>query len=152
MRVSRWYCATAQMTFSLLPDCLAARLSGSLDEVERAVVAAESVGVAAAVRNLRCEQVELPAAQRWLHRRRRGVRAAVLSLMTALPGRLGSEPELVAMRGVLGTERALVALREVGSGLLQSLPPPLGLRPHRAAGAQAKRSHQHETGPDSPGS
>lgn len=139
------------MTFSLLPDCLAARLSGSLDEVEQAVVAAESVGVAAAVRNLR-EQVELPAAQRWLARRRRGVRAAVLALMTALPGRLGTEPELLAVRGVLGTERALVALRGVGAGLLRSLPPPLGLRPAGAAVAEGKRSCQHETGPDPPGS
>ena len=46
----------------MLPDCLAARMRGSLDEIEQAVVLAESVGVAAAVRDLRREQVELPAA------------------------------------------------------------------------------------------
>jgi len=138
------------MSFSLLPDCLASRLRGSLDEVEEVVVAAESMGVAAAVRDLRGEQVELPAAQRWLWRRRRGVSTALLALVTALPGQLGSVPELLAVRGVLGSERALLALRAVGAGLLHSLPPPLGLRPATAAVAEGGRSYQHETGPDPP--
>jgi hypothetical protein len=94
MRVARWYCPQAQQTFSLLPDCLAARLGGSLDEVERAVVAAETAGVEAAAQALRIEQSELPGAVRWLRRRRRGVGAAVLALVTAMPGRLGNVPEL----------------------------------------------------------
>lgn len=129
--MARWYCPTAGETFSLLPDCLAARLSGSLDEVEGAVVAAESVGFSAAAKDLRLTQGELPAAQRWLARRRRGVRAAVLALMTALPGQLGSEPEVLALRRVLCTERALVALRGIGADadLLRFLPAPVGLRP-----------------------
>jgi hypothetical protein len=33
-RVARWYCREGHCTFSLLPDCLAARLSGTLAEVE----------------------------------------------------------------------------------------------------------------------
>ncbi|MFZ0788621.1 MAG: hypothetical protein WAM94_03245 [Chromatiaceae bacterium] len=33
-RIARWYCPTGPRTFSLLPDCLAARLSGTLSEVE----------------------------------------------------------------------------------------------------------------------
>ena len=152
MRVARWYCRTARESFSLLPDCLAARIGGSVDGVEEAVVSAETMGVAAAVQNLRSEQVELPAAQRWLFRRRRGVRAALLALVTALPGQLGAVPELLAVRDVLGTERALVALRGVGAELLGALPPPLGLRPRRAAVAEGERAFQHETGPDPPGS
>ncbi|MEJ2325895.1 MAG: hypothetical protein P8Y25_03330 [Chromatiaceae bacterium] len=32
-RVARWYCREGRCTFSLLPDCLAARLSGTLSEV-----------------------------------------------------------------------------------------------------------------------
>lgn len=151
MRVARWYCRTARETFSLLPDCLAARMRGSLDEVEEVVVRAESLGVAAAVRDLRSEQVELPAAQRWLVRRRRGVRAALLALVTALPGQLGTVAELRVVRDVLGTERALVALRGIGADLLGALPPPLGLRPRRAAVAESERAFQHETGPDPPG-
>lgn len=150
MRVARWYCPRAQMTFSLLPDCLAARLCGSLDEVEHAVVAAESVGVEAAAQALRVEQVELPAALRWLRRRRRGVRAALLALVTALPGRLGTVPEVRALRVVLGTERALVSVRGIGADLLHVLPPPLGLRPPQARGAEGERTFQHETGPDPP--
>jgi hypothetical protein len=35
--VARWYCRKAHQTFSLLPDCLAARLSGALVEVETVV-------------------------------------------------------------------------------------------------------------------
>ena len=129
LRVARWYCPTAGETFSLLPDCAAARLSGSLDEVERVVVAAETVGVGAAAAELRLTEVELPAARRWLARRRRGVQAAVLALMTALPGRLGREPKILALRRVLSTERALVALRGIGADLLSVLPAPVGLRP-----------------------
>ena len=40
-RVARWYCPEGHRTFSLLPDCLAARLSGTLSEVEAVVRAAE---------------------------------------------------------------------------------------------------------------
>jgi hypothetical protein len=151
MRVARWYCPQAQETFSLLPDCLAARLSGSLDEVERAVVAVETSGVEAAAQALRIEQSELPGAVRWLRRRRRGVRSAVLALVTAMPGGpLGAVPELRAVRQVLGTERALVALRGIGAEQLHALPPPLGFLPLRRARPDHETSGQHETGPDPP--
>lgn len=138
------------MTFSLLPDCLSSRLSGSLDEAERAVVAAESSGVEAAAQALRVEEVELPGALRWLRRRRRGVRAAMLALVTALPGRLGTVAEVRAIRSVLGTERALVALREIGADHLHALPAPLGLRPSAAGRVESEPPLQHETGTDPP--
>lgn len=150
MRVRRFRCPRARETFSLLPDCLAARLCGSLDEVEAAVVLAETVGAGAAARTLRVEAVELPGAERWLRRRRRGVQSALLALVTALPGQLGTVPALVAVRAVLGTERALLALRGVGAELLPWLPAPLGLRPPELAVAKGERGFQHETGPDPP--
>ena len=150
MRVARWYCPQAQTTWSLLPDCMAARLSGCLDEIERAVVAAESAGVEATAQALRVEEVELSGALRWLRRRRRGVRAAVLALMTMLPGRLGAVPELRALRAVLGTERALVALRGIGADHLHALAPPVGLRPPSLRGAERESARQHRTGPDPP--
>jgi len=150
MRVARWYCPDAQMTFSLLPDCLSARLAGSLDEAERAVVAAEILGVEAAAQTLRVEEVELPGALRWLRRRRGGVRAAVLALVTAMPGRLGTVAEVGAIRSVLGTERALVALREIGAAHLHALPHPVGFCPSRARRAEGEPPLQHETGPDLP--
>jgi hypothetical protein len=150
MRVARWYCPAAQMTFSLLPDCLSSRLGGSLDDAEGAVVASESLGVEAAAQALRVDEIELPGALRWLRRRRRGVRAAVLALVTAMPGRLGTVAEVRAIRSVLGTERALVALREIGADHLHALPPPIGLRPPCVLRAEGESRHQHETGPDPP--
>lgn len=149
MRVSRWYCPQGHRSFSLLPDCLSARLGGSLDEVEHAVVAAESEGAEKAAQALR-QEVELPGALRWLHRRRRGVRAALLALVTMLPGRLGTLAELREVRAVLGTERALVALRGIGALHLHALAPPLGLRPSSVRGVDPERAVQHETGPDPP--
>jgi hypothetical protein len=150
MRVARFYCPDAQQTFSLLPDCMCARVSGSLDEAEQAVVASESLGVEAAAQALRVEESELPGALRWLRRRRRGVRAAVLALVTALPGQLGAVAELRAIRTLLGTERALVALREIGADHLHALPPPVGFRPARGSRAKSELRLQHETGPDPP--
>ncbi|MGI9304505.1 MAG: hypothetical protein ACR2RB_17640, partial [Gammaproteobacteria bacterium] len=47
-RIARWYCRASHQTFSLLPDCLAARCSGSLAEVEAAVDVAERAGTLAA--------------------------------------------------------------------------------------------------------
>ena len=152
MRVARWYCPDAQMTFSLLPDCLSARLSGSLDEAERVVVSSESMGVEAAAQALRVEEIELPGALRWLRRRRRGVRAAVLALVTAMPGRLGTVAEVRAIRTVLGTDRALVTLREIGADHLHALPHPVGFRSARALRAEGELPLQHKTGPDPPGS
>lgn len=107
MRVARWYCRQGRMSFSLLPDCLCSRFRGSLDDAERVVVMSEAMGVEAAAQALRVDEVELPGVLRWLGRRRRGVRAAVLALVTAMPGRLGTVAEVGAVRSVLGTERAL---------------------------------------------
>ena len=149
MRISRWYCPSAQTTFSLLPDCLSSRLVGSLDEVEQAVVLSERVGVEAAAQALRLD-VELPGVLRWLRRRRRGVRAALLALITLLPGQLGALAELCALRRELGTSRALVTLRELGAAHLQALPRPLGFAPLRAVRVEGEEPLQHETGPDPP--
>jgi hypothetical protein len=42
MQVARWYCPTGHTTFSLLPDCLASRLSGTLDADEEVVAAVDA--------------------------------------------------------------------------------------------------------------
>lgn len=151
MRVSRWYCPEARVTFSLLPDCLSARLTGSLDQVEQALVAAESLGMEPAAQALRVQEVGLPGALRWLRRRWKGVRAAGLVLITAMPTRLGTVPEVRAIRDVLGTDRALVSLREIGAAHLHALPPPLGFCPPPGPRPESETRFQHETGPDPPG-
>lgn len=150
MRVARWYCPEAHATFSLLPDCLSARLQGSLDQAEQAVVAAESIGVEPAAQALRVDEVDLPGALRWLRRRRSGVRAAVVALITAMPTRLGTVPEVRAVRAVLGTDRALASLREIGADHLQALPHPLGFCPPLGRRPECGTPLQHETGPDPP--
>lgn len=43
-KVARWYCPTGHRTFSLLPDCLAARMTGTLQRAERSAVAVERGG------------------------------------------------------------------------------------------------------------
>jgi hypothetical protein len=150
MRIARWYCRDAGMTFSALPDCMAARIVGSLDEVEQVAVAAESKGIEAAAQDLRTE-IELPGVMRWVRRRRDAVRAALLALITAMPGRLGTVARVQAVRTVLETERALVALREIGADHLHALTYPLGFcRPHPRR-AERDLVTQHETGPDPPG-
>jgi len=150
MRVARWYCRDAHETFSLLPDCLAARLVGSLDEVEQVVVRVESsTSVEAAASGLRPD-IELPGAVRWVRRRVMGVRAALLALVTLLPGRMGTKVELRAVRAELSSERALVALREIGAAHLTRLVRPLGFRPPRIDRAQNEGRVQHKTGPDPP--
>jgi hypothetical protein len=148
--VARWYCRDAHETFSLLPDCLAARLVGSLDEVEQVVVKVEgSASVEAAASALRPD-IELPGAVRWVRRRLSGVRAALLALLTLMPGRMGSRAELTAVRAELVTDRALVALRELGSAQLSRLWRPLGFRAARSERAQGEERVQHKTGPDPP--
>jgi hypothetical protein len=133
-----------------LPDCLAARLSGSLDEVEQAVAAVEGErSVEAAADRLRPE-VELPGAVRWTRRRVLAVRAALVTIVGLYPDRLaGTPPRIGAMRSRVG-ERVLVALRELACAHLGSLPAPLGFRPRMRTGRRARRSHQQRTGPDPP--
>ena len=148
--MARYYCPDAQMTFSLLPDCLSARLTGSLDEAEQVVVKAEeSKSLEQAAAALRPD-LELPGAVRWVRRRTQGVRFALLALITLMPGRLGRVAEIRSARAVLGTERALVALREIAAAQLPQLPRPLGLRPARVSMAKPDEAFQHKTGPDPP--
>jgi len=149
MRIARWYCRDAGMTFSVLPDCMAARVVGSLDEVEQVALAAESRGIEAAAQDLRTE-IDLPGAMRWIRRRRDAVRIGLLALITAMPGRLGTIPRIQALRVVIENERALVALREIGADHLQALSYPLGFCRPQKRRSERDFPTQHKTGPDPP--
>lgn len=138
------------MTFSALPDCMAARVGGSLDEVERVALVAESKGVEGAAQDLRTE-IDLPGAMRWIRRRRDAVRAGLLALITAMPDRLGTIPRIQAVRTVLESERALVSLREIGADHLHALRNPLGFCRSHQRRSERDFVTQHETGPDPPG-
>jgi hypothetical protein len=149
-RVARWYCRAGHRTFSLLPDCLAARLSGTLSEVEVAVRAVERApSLEAACRELRPD-IELPGVLRWVRRRVQAVRAALQTLKGLLPERFPCAPTLLAFAACLGVAEVLLVLRAVGEPFLQQLSSPLGFRPRRPPGGGRGRARQHGAGPDPP--
>jgi hypothetical protein len=151
-RVARWYCPEGHCTFSLLPDCLAARRSGTLAEVEAVVRAAEQAPSREALCDTLRPEVELPGALRWVRRRVQDVHAG----LTALKGLLGEpllrvEPTVTAFAAHLQVEAVLVVLRGIGAPWLGALPAPLGFAPRPCAARQAATVVQHDAGPDPPG-
>ena len=131
-RVARFYCPLARATISLLPSFLAARFSGTLDEVEQVMDAVERApSMASAAEQVRPADapraVTSISAMRWVRRRTKAVRAALLALVTLQPELLGCTPTLRALRVHLGATRVLVTLRAVAAASMHSLSPPLGL-------------------------
>jgi len=149
--VARWYCPTGRRTFSLLPDCLAARLTGTLAEVESVVRAAEQApSLEAACGELRLD-LELPGALRWVGRRVRAVHSALHLLRGLLPERFGEcPPRLAAFGERIGVEAVLVALREIAEHWLRELPKPLGFCPRPRPGGGRRGARQHWVGADPP--
>lgn len=131
-RVARWWCPAARKSISLLPAFLAARLSGTLDEVEAVVAAVEQAGgVTAALEAVHPAEAEnaigLQGALRWMRRRVSAVHAALLAIITLMPERFaGTMPTIEGLRMALSTDRVLVALREFAARHLPTLPAPLG--------------------------
>ncbi|QVL47540.1 MAG: hypothetical protein KFB96_17800 [Thiocapsa sp.] len=151
-RVARWYCPEGHRTFSLLPDCLAARLSGTLAEVEAVVSAAEQAPSLEALCKQHRLDIELPGALRWVRRRVQDVHSA----LHRIKGILGEpfalvEPTLTAFADHLEVEQVLVALRGIAAAWLDALPKPLGFAPRRHPGGGALPRVQHRAGPDPPG-
>ena len=150
-RISRWYCPQAHRTFSLIPDCLAARLSGSLRGVEAVVVEVEQAkSLEAAADRLRPD-IELPGAIRWTRRRVKHIHASLTVLRGLLPELFaGCQPTLSAFCQRLRVDVVLPTLREIAALHLGSLPPPLGFSPPGVLGGERKRGDQHRMGPDPP--
>jgi len=152
IRVARYYCPRARTTISLLPDFLAARLSGDLDEVERVVCGVEKArSVEAAANELRTDDVGLPGAVRWVRRRLGPVRAALLILVNVMPDRLGRDPRLNSLRQRLGTEHALVQLRELSQECLAQTPAPIGFAPRSSGIAPDPHRKRGQTPCSEPG-
>lgn len=136
-RVKRLYCPVCRRTCSLLPSWLAARLSGTLAEVERVVrVAASSATREQAADRLRPLEKGLQGSLRWLRRRVQGVTLALDQLGQLAPTAWGGLEATVESFGErLGTAREDVLeqlRRTVEADLLQRLPRPLGFRSLRA--------------------
>lgn len=151
VRIPRWYCRLARSTISLLPDFLASRLPGTLDDAEAAVAAAESASSVESAADALREAGELPGAVRWLRRRIRGVHASLSSLiglLDELPA--GVQPTITSFSGAFGSSSVLVRLREIATPHLHALPPPLGFGPRPAPRRRRVPPPQHEVGPDPP--
>lgn len=149
--ITRYYCPEGHRTFSLLPDCFAARLSGQLSEVEAVVRAVEQAPSQAAVcAQLRLD-IELPGVERWVARRVASVHTALHLLRGLLAEDFGGcAPTLTAFGERLGVAEVLVALRGIAESLLPNLPKPLGLVPRRQPGGARSSGRQHCAGADPP--
>lgn len=149
-KVARWYCPTARMTFSLLPDCLASRYPAQLAEIEQVVVAAERASsLASAIASL-WPELGLVGAQRKLRRWTAAV-ATILALSRGLMPELApAESSVAGFREVMSTDAVLMALRERLAARLHALPAPVGFGPPLEARPTRRRREQHETVPDPP--
>jgi hypothetical protein len=150
--IARWYCPEGHRTFSLLPDCLAARLSGTLAEVEAVVLAFEQAPSREAACGVVRLDIDLPGALRWSARRVQGVHSALARIRGLLPEVFaGCAPTLTAFGEHLGVADVLVALRGMAEAFLANLPKPLGFVPRRQPGGGRSSARQHCVGADPPG-
>jgi len=150
-RIARWYCRAGHCTFSLLPECLAARLSGTLAEVEAVVATVEQARSQEAAADVLRPEILLPGALRWLRRRVQRVRAALVILRGAFPELFLECPATVsAFRSRLGITPVLPVLRALPAAPLHELPAPLGLRARLLSPRPHRSRLQHKTGTDPP--
>lgn len=149
-RIARWYCPESHTTFSLLPDCLAARFPGTLAELEEIVAVAErarSLEHAADV--LRRDAVTLPSAVRWLRRRLRPIHRTLVVLVGLLPEVFaGVTPRIDAFRQHLGHNHVLMDCRGHAHLHLALLQRPVGFQPSPALRRRPMASTQQPMGPD----
>lgn len=150
MFVARWYCAKGHVTFSLLPDCLASRLSSTLAAVEEVASAVEErttsiEDVAATLR----PDVEVQGALRWVRKRVVAVALALKVLKGLRPDVLGSvEPTRGEVRVALGVVEVLPAVRASAGAQLTAMPPYVGLGARHRGGKRGQRKLQQGAGAD----
>lgn len=148
MRIARYYCPTAHETFSLLPDGLASRFPGDLDDLERVVAQVDAAPSIEAAADVLRPDIVLPSAVRWVRRRLTLVRATLLAVVTLLPDRVDGDAHLGAVRAALHTAHALVTLRARAATLLSALPRPLGFGRHVRLRHVQRTRRQHRLGAD----
>jgi len=129
--IPRWYCPKAHMTFSLLPDFLAAGVKGSLAEISEVAAAVEAGPSMEAVAAKLRPDVGLVAAVRWVRRRVAWFREAATIARGDLRGLLGVRPVSSELASALELEPSAVLgeLRVRMAARLQSLARPTGLCP-----------------------
>ena len=150
-RVARWYCPESHCTFSLLPDCLASRLSGSLSEIEAVILQVEQANsINTAAEQLRPD-IELPGVLRWIRRRVRGIQAAFAIIKELYSERFADcQLTITAFSQHINGNDVLFALREIAASHLVVLAPPLGFKPPPLIDGGRKLPRQQHAGPDPP--
>lgn len=148
LRIARWYCPEGHRTFSLLPDFLAARLSGLLASIEDSItVASSATSMEAAADTLRGPDVTLPGAVRWLRRRIRAVRTALAHVAPEVV--IGAPAKEAAPEIDLDKGGVLLSLRRsLSPQILNRIPAPLGFKLASDMGEPRDGNGQHEMGPD----
>lgn len=150
--IARYYCRESQTSFSLLPDCLAARLSSTLDEVELVAAKVETAteAVETVAEQLRPD-IGRQGALRWVRRRVMAAAVALVVLKGLRPDVLaGVQPTIQDVRAALGVEHALPALRELAGAQLTAVPHPVGLGPRPGGEETGRHRRQQGTGADPP--
>lgn len=153
IRVARRRCKPCGVTIGLLPDFLASRVSGTLDELEQAAAVAERAPSQwKAAEQLRPHDGAFESAVKWVRFRIRIVAELLRCAVGLVPELLGCEPTLGAMRDQLGLDGGgvLRKLRGLCEPHLGSLAAPLGLVPRPHAADKRKRCRPQSTGPDPP--
>jgi hypothetical protein len=152
MEIARWYCELGHTTFSLLPDCLASRLSSTLIEVETVVDAVEQreSSIEAAAERLRPD-IGSQGAARWVRRRVVAVTLAMVALKGLQPDVLsGVGATQGEVRAALKVDVVLAAVRELAGAQVAHLPPYVGFGARHRGVKTAKRRAQHQAGADPP--
>jgi len=153
VRVRRFRCPQSGQTVSLLPNCLAAHLAGTLAEVEHVVREAVRPGFPRGgwKRLHPSSYLGTAGGRRWVGRRIERVQCCLTLLTTLLPDRYGLlEPTVEAFGTALGTAAVLVKLRAVAATELAVLPAPVGFSRRMAAVKPAFQPAQHATGRSPP--
>ena len=152
MFIARWYCRDGHVTFSLLPDCLASRLSSTLAAVEQVALAVEQrTGSIEAVAATLRPDIEVQGAVRWVRRR-------VVAIVTALKVLKGLQPDvfggveatLGGVRAALGVkvDEVLPAVRASAGAQLGAMPPYVGFGARHRGGKRGQRKLQQGAGAD----
>ena len=114
--IRRFLCRRVRRTVSLLPDCFAAHVRDTLEELEEAVrVTEEAASRAVAVERARPPpQGSLASAERWLERRVQWVAVLLVTVKGLCPERFtGVVPTLAGFGQQLDSDTVLRELREV---------------------------------------
>lgn len=152
MEIARWYCRPGHTTFSLLPDCLAAKLSSTLATVEMVVDAVEQreSSLEATAEKLRAD-IGVQGAVRWVRRRVVAVTLAMVALKGLRPDVLGGVGATQGeVRAALNVDAVLAAARALAGAQVAYLPPYVGFGARGRGVKTAKRRGQHEAGADPP--